>query len=156
MRPAACASRYTGKERDAESGLDNFGARYDSSSLGRFMSPDWSARVEPVPYSKLDDPQSLNLYSYVLNNPLSNVDTDGQHAHPKHLGFPLNLQPHESEIVGAVSHSEKSIRGETVENCKLRYFSSFEFFDHTGIARFSVRTEFWRTTPGSNSADTQK
>jgi hypothetical protein len=30
----------TGKGRDAESGLDNFGARYDSSSLGRFMSPD--------------------------------------------------------------------------------------------------------------------
>ena len=31
---------FTGKERDIESGLDNFGARYDSSSLGRFMSPD--------------------------------------------------------------------------------------------------------------------
>ena len=41
------------------------------------MSPDWSAKVEPVPYSKLDNPQSLNLYSYVLNNPISNVDTDG-------------------------------------------------------------------------------
>jgi hypothetical protein len=30
-----------------------------------------------VPYAKLDNPQSLNLYSYVLNNPLSNLDTDG-------------------------------------------------------------------------------
>ena len=36
-------SRCTGKERDSESGLDNFGARYDASSLGRFMTPDWSA-----------------------------------------------------------------------------------------------------------------
>jgi RHS repeat-associated protein len=71
------ASRSTGKERDAESGLDYFGARYYASSMGRFMSPDWSAKVEPVPYSKLDNPQSLNLYSYTLNNPLSNVDTDG-------------------------------------------------------------------------------
>ena len=32
--------KFTGKERDSESGLDNFGARYDSSSIGRFMSPD--------------------------------------------------------------------------------------------------------------------
>jgi len=45
--------------------------------MGLFMSPDWSAKIEPVPYSKLDNPQSLNLYSYTLNNPLSNVDTDG-------------------------------------------------------------------------------
>jgi len=31
--------RFTGKERDTESGLDNFIARYDSSNLGRFMTP---------------------------------------------------------------------------------------------------------------------
>jgi RHS repeat-associated protein len=70
-------SRSTGKERDAESGNDYFGARYYASTMGRFMSPDWSAKEEPVPYSKLDNPQTLNLYSYTLNNPLSNVDTDG-------------------------------------------------------------------------------
>lgn len=42
-----------------------------------------------------------------------------------------NLQPRESEIVDAVLQSEKPIRGEPVESCKLRYFNSFEFFDHT-------------------------
>ena len=68
---------FTGKERDAESGLDYFGARYYASSMGRYMSPDWSAKVEPVPYSKLDDPRTLNLYAYAPNNPLSNVDPDG-------------------------------------------------------------------------------
>jgi RHS repeat-associated protein len=68
---------FTGKERDTESGNDYFGARYYASSMGRFMSPDWSASVTPVPYAHLDDPQSLNLYSYVLNNPLSGVDADG-------------------------------------------------------------------------------
>jgi RHS repeat-associated protein len=72
---------FTGKERDAESGLDYFGARYYGSNMGRFMSPDWSAKAEPVPYSKLDDPQTLNLYAYVGNNPLSRVDPDG-HAPP--------------------------------------------------------------------------
>jgi len=81
---AICASNTsfllygsTGKERDTESGNDYFGARYYSSSMGRFMSPDWSAQEEPVPYAKLDNPQSLNLYSYTLNNPLILVDTDG-------------------------------------------------------------------------------
>lgn len=69
--------KFTGKERDAESGLDYFGARYYASSMGRWMSPDWSAKYEPVPYAKLDNPQSLNLYAYVLNNPLSNRDDDG-------------------------------------------------------------------------------
>lgn len=34
------AYKFTGKERDAESGLDDFEARYCSSTLGRFMSPD--------------------------------------------------------------------------------------------------------------------
>lgn len=70
-------SRYTGKERDIESGNDYFGARYYSSAMGRFLSPDWSAKEEPVPYAKLDDPQTLNLYSYVGNNPLSRTDADG-------------------------------------------------------------------------------
>lgn len=67
----------TGKERDTESGNDYFGARYYASSMGRWLSPDWSAHVMPVPYAKLGDPQSLNLYSYVLNNPLTHFDPDG-------------------------------------------------------------------------------
>jgi RHS repeat-associated protein len=70
-------SRCTGKERDAESGNDYFLARYYSSAMGRFMSPDWSAQEQPVPYANLDDPQSLNLYAYVRNNPLSRTDADG-------------------------------------------------------------------------------
>ncbi|WP_353071992.1 RHS repeat-associated core domain-containing protein [Tunturiibacter gelidoferens] len=72
-------THFTGKERDTESGLDYFGARYYASDMGRFMSPDWAAKAEPVPYSKLDDPQTLNLYSYVRNNPLSGVDPDGHY-----------------------------------------------------------------------------
>jgi len=74
---------FTGKERDAETASsatqanDYFGARYYSSSQGRFTSPDWSAKPQPVPYANLSDPQTLNLYAYVRNNPLSVVDLDG-------------------------------------------------------------------------------
>jgi RHS repeat-associated protein len=70
-------SRYTGKERDTESGNDYFGARYYSSAMGRFMSPDWSKGPQAVPYADLENPQSLNLYAYVGNNPLTQVDADG-------------------------------------------------------------------------------
>ena len=73
----ATEHHFTQKERDTESGNDYFEARYYSSAFGRFMSPDWSTQEEPVPYAKLDDPQTLNLYSYVQNNPLSRFDDDG-------------------------------------------------------------------------------
>jgi len=64
--------KFSGKERDAESGLDYFGARYLSSSMGRFISPD------PLFSSgRLENPQSWNRYSYVMNNPLNNVDSTG-------------------------------------------------------------------------------
>ena len=81
--------KFTGKERDAESGLDYFGARYYGSAMGRWMSPDWSAKEEPIPYAKLDDPQSLNLYGYVGNNPLARVDADGHDYFWQKLGNAL-------------------------------------------------------------------
>ena len=73
----ATEHHFTGKERDAESGNDYFGARYYASSMGRFMSPDWSDETDPVPNAGLADPQSLNLYAFVQNNPTSFVDPDG-------------------------------------------------------------------------------
>jgi RHS repeat-associated protein len=69
--------KFTGKERDSESGLDFFGARFYGSTMGRWLSPDWALKPEDVPYASLNDPQSLNLYGYVGNNPLSRVDLDG-------------------------------------------------------------------------------
>jgi RHS repeat-associated protein len=71
------STKFTGKERDAETGLDYFGARYFSGAQGRFTSPDWSATPQPIPYADLKDPQTLNLYAYVRNNPLSRADADG-------------------------------------------------------------------------------
>jgi RHS repeat-associated protein len=69
--------RFTGKERDTESNLDNFGARYYTSSMGRFTTPDWAARPTAVPYAVFGDPQSLNLYGYVRDDPVSRADADG-------------------------------------------------------------------------------
>lgn len=65
--------KFTGKERDAESGLDYFGARYYASSMGRWMSPD-PMKVSP---KHLMYPQRWNAYAYVQNNPLNAIDPDG-------------------------------------------------------------------------------
>ena len=65
--------KFTGKERDTESGNDYFGARYYASSMGRFLSPD-PITVTPA---RMVNPQELNLYSYVRNNPLVLTDPTG-------------------------------------------------------------------------------
>jgi RHS repeat-associated protein len=69
--------QFTGKERDSETGLDYFGAMYYSGAQGRFLTADWSSIPEPVPYANFDNLQTLNLYAYVNNNPLSFADADG-------------------------------------------------------------------------------
>jgi RHS repeat-associated protein len=73
----ATTTKFTGKERDTESNLDYFGARHYASNLGRFMTPDWSEDPVPVPFASLEEPQTLNLYGYVRNNPTTTADPDG-------------------------------------------------------------------------------
>jgi RHS repeat-associated protein len=62
--------KFTGKERDVESGLDFFGARYMSSRIGRFLSVDLGS-------PDLVNPQTLNRYTYAVNNPLFYTDPTG-------------------------------------------------------------------------------
>jgi RHS repeat-associated protein len=66
--------KFTGKERDRESGLYHYGARYYEPVLGRFISAD------PLYASTGNDggnPQRLGLYSYVRNNPVILIDPTG-------------------------------------------------------------------------------
>ena len=65
--------QFTGQERDEESKLDYFGARYYRPLLGRFTSPD-----APLVDQFAENPQSWNLYGYVRNNPLSAIDPTGR------------------------------------------------------------------------------
>lgn len=71
--------QFNSKERGeaSEGTLDYFGARYYSSTPGRWMTSDWSDAPSEIPYAKLTDSQSLNLYSYVTDDPLSHTDLDG-------------------------------------------------------------------------------
>ena len=89
--------KFTGKERDAETALDYFGARYMSSVQGRFTSADpYEINVE-VSKAKSEDqrksvlngyignPQAWNRYAYTLNNPLRLVDLNGKCSKPANL-----------------------------------------------------------------------
>lgn len=71
--------RFTGKERDAETGLDYFGARHYGARLGRFTSVDPVVAIE----KSLSDPQGWNRYAYARNRPLTNVDPDGRDDRPR-------------------------------------------------------------------------
>jgi len=81
--------QFTDKERDSETGLDYLGARYYASAQGRFTSADsYSGRSV--------NPQTLNLYTYVRNNPLKYVDPTGhQDENPRKKGKKGNDDPGE-------------------------------------------------------------
>lgn len=69
--------QFTGQERDRESGVDFFDARYFSSTQGRFMS------IDPLAASgRPGSPQTWNRYAYVSNNPLKFVDPTGMERVP--------------------------------------------------------------------------
>lgn len=77
----SCEPRYkfTGKERDTESGLDYFTARFYASSNARFTGTD-----PALNNTASQDPQNLSLYSYVRNRPLNSLEPDGKSV--VHLG----------------------------------------------------------------------
>src|SRR5262249_46287737 len=66
--------RFTGKQRDGESGLDFVEARYYASIQGRFTSTD----PVMITAGRLMDPQEVNLYNYARNNPLRFSDPTGE------------------------------------------------------------------------------
>jgi RHS repeat-associated protein len=93
--------KFTGKERDSETQLDYFGARYYSNGLGRWISADWSAAPIPVPYSDFSDPQTLNLYGYLRGLPTTKVDVDGHDCGPVNAGAnPCSLKDIGQQLIG--------------------------------------------------------
>ena len=77
--------KFTGKERDAETRLDYFEARYFSAAQGRFLSADPFSPIDELIGQEFDDylanPQYWNKYAYSLNNPLKYKDSDGHLPH---------------------------------------------------------------------------
>jgi RHS repeat-associated protein len=81
---------FTGERTDLENGLIHLNAREYDPMLGRFISPD---SIIPDLY----DPQSLNRYSYVLNNPVNNVDPTGHQSEPRYA--PVTTYEYDGDVV---------------------------------------------------------
>lgn len=97
--PGGTPRRFTAKERDAETGLDYFGARYYGSKIGRFTTTD------PV-YTwreNLVDPQRWNRYAYARNNPLRYIDPDGREI--------TYASPQLQTLFGFLSARSEAVRG---------------------------------------------
>lgn len=76
---------FTGKEKDKETGLQYFEARYYDGVLGRFLSVDpMFVEIDRFEKTELNnllmDSHQLNLYSYVSNKPIMFFDPDGRNA----------------------------------------------------------------------------
>jgi RHS repeat-associated protein len=141
-----CASRCTGKERDTESGLDYFGARYNSSSMGRFMSPDPS-RLSIMP----NNPQTWNRYTYANNNPLRFKDDNGKWPTEIHnqiidKAFP-NLSPEQRQILKNISASQDGIfnGGQSEGNSYQHAMSSDSQSGSDAFNQFSSFVSTWET-----------
>ena len=120
------ATHFTGKERDTAnndlngvSGLDYFGARFYSSAIGRFMSPDWASDPTAVPYATYTNPQRLNLYNYMRNNPLSGTDPDGHCCDPDSII--ISTTTVSGSIIGGLVGATAGAGGGDVSRSRIRY-----------------------------------
>ena len=104
LRRNGAGSRCSGKERDSESGLDYFGARYFSGAQGRFTSADSTA------YSKLGNPQSWNLYAYSFNNPLRFIDPTGNEVQAANCGTEEECKKVLGAVRGALGNQQAAGR----------------------------------------------
>jgi RHS repeat-associated protein len=100
---------FTGKERDAETTLDNFGARYGANTMGRFMTTDPTQLSAFIAY-----PQTWNRYSYAHNNPIGYIDRNGKwptsiHNRIVETAFGGILTPSQIKILERVSAHQDSL-----------------------------------------------
>jgi RHS repeat-associated protein len=116
--------QFTSKERDQETGLDYFGARYFSGAQGRFTTPD-----TPLLAQEPSEPQSWNLYSYTANNPLKRIDPDG------HNWFNVNgtWEWHEGD---EYTYKDKKGKSHTLRSD----YTHMLVFQQTGTNRYGAAT----------------
>ena len=146
-------SLSTGKERDAESGNDYFGARYYASTMGRWMSPDPAG----IGFANAANPQSLNLYAYVQNNPLGFVDPNGLLSCPD--GKWQDVACAVQTIGGAVGHFFSGLFGGGGDNSSVTTSSTYSIVDPGGSSGGSGSSTFqqlWNNYPRYSQYPSEK
>jgi RHS repeat-associated protein len=121
---------FTGRERDSETGLDYFEARYLMASAARFTTPDEfnGGRIglvppaplafNPLPYADITNPQSLNKYAYCMNNPLAWVDPDG---HQQQKPSPMAISEAGVKFIAEYEAFSATVYPDAVRNDTIGY-----------------------------------
>ena len=119
LQHAPFTYKFTGKERDSESGLDDFGARYYSSSMARFTAAD----PHLTDSQRMLDPQQLNMYSYARNNPLRFGDEDGEDVKEKvtQATYTAETQANARQTSGIKTDTGEAMTGNTSSSMRVVY-----------------------------------
>jgi RHS repeat-associated protein len=136
--------QFTGYERDKESELDFAQARYYSKNHGRFTT------VDPIKIKKerLVDPQQINLYSYVRNQPLLYTDSSGEDLRIKVTNVVVRTQKIYDKSTGKTTIVNTNSYRMIVEN----HSGTRRVFDVTRSSSYGKRGEYGkdRETPPGN------
>jgi len=157
--------KFTGKERDPESGLDDFEARHYSSAFGRFMQVDEftggprdlfgpADPPGPLPYADIFNPQSLNKYSYTYNNPLRYIDPDGHDVTFANLALAqqtANMAVHSETLSQELNEAlmdptmdaQVLERGFKVNEQKSRADTTVSVTDSNGVTHVKIFVDVW-------------
>ena len=147
--------KFTGKERDTETGLDLMGARYYSSSLGRF------AKADPLPWIKwqngnnkaqqrfqqyIGNPQNFNQYAYALNSPARFSDPTGLYICS---GDKQQCQAVENSLNAVKRAADQLSKGSKEEQALSKKLGAIsDFYGKAGVDN-GVKVQFARLDPGT-------
>ena len=135
--------------RDPESNLDYFSARYYNSNVGRFMSPDPSG----LAFANPANPQSLNLYSYALNNPLINIDPRGMECVWDDGSYDSADDPQTGNAQGCSGQGGTYVNPDLFENAQLTngQNANIQYGSWSGQANSTIASS-WLTPSSTTNA----
>ena len=140
---------FTGQVHDLETGNEYFGARYYGSWVGRFMSPDPSG----LAFANPANPQSLNLYSYALNNPLINIDPTGMECVWDDGSYDSADDPQTGNAQGCSGQGGTYVNPDLFENAQLTngQNANIQYGSWSGQANSTIASS-WLTPSSTTNA----
>ena len=125
------------------------GSEHGGASLGRFMSPDPSG----LAFANPANPQSLNLYSYALNNPLINIDPTGMECVWDDGSYDSADDPQTGNAQGCSGQGGTYVNPDLFENAQLTngQNANIQYGSWSGQANSTIASS-WLTPSSTTNA----